>query len=100
MKTKFFTLNEHNKVEFTKSELKKLLDEIYNDGYRDGRNSKGWWYYTTPYYTTTPYYSTSTSNLKTPNNAVNYSTATCTGSCKNNSTESNKKGYTIKWVKE
>ena len=37
MKTKFFTKNNKGKVEFTEKELKKLLDEIYNEGYFDGR---------------------------------------------------------------
>lgn len=53
---KVFKLNKDGKVEFTKEELKKLLDEIYNSGYDDGKNQNfSWhspfrydpWYYTT-----------------------------------------------------
>ena len=53
MKTKIFTLNDNNKIEFTEDELKSLLDEIYNDGYNDGNRR---YYYTTPY--RYPYYYT------------------------------------------
>jgi hypothetical protein len=56
MKVKVFTLNENKKIEFTKNELKELLDEMYNEGYKDGANK---YYYTTPYkpwWSTTPVY--------------------------------------------
>ena len=46
MKTKIFTKNEKGKIEFTENELKALLDEIYNEGYNDGK-SRGY-IYTTP----------------------------------------------------
>lgn len=70
MKTKFFTKNKKNKIEFTEIKLKELLDEIYNDGYNDGYNDdksktyiyttpyRGWWW-NDVYYTTT----TATSNI-------------------------------------
>lgn len=98
MKTKFFTLNKNNKVEFTEKELRRLLDEIYNDGYSDGRNSRGWWYttpvrytYTSPWYTTT----SATSNSSSDNpytisgsslcvNGGEYSTTSTTHSCGEN----------------
>lgn len=32
MKVKVFTTNEKGKIEFTKEELEKLLDEVYQDG--------------------------------------------------------------------
>ena len=47
MKTKIFTKNEKGKIEFTESELKALLDEIYNEGYHDGKGRS--YTYTTPY---------------------------------------------------
>ena len=47
MKTKIFTKNENGKIEFTENELKKLLDEIYNEGYNDGKSRS--YIYTTPY---------------------------------------------------
>ena len=62
MKTKFFILNKDNKIEFTEKELKDLLDEIYNDGYWDGKKQytyvyntpyKGWSDWNKVYYTTT-----------------------------------------------
>ena len=46
MKTKIFTKNEKGKIEFTEKELKKLLDEIYNEGYNDGKSRS--YIYTTP----------------------------------------------------
>ena len=51
MVIKFFTLNENKKIEFTRQELKTLLDEIYNEGYNEGRkNSEHYYYYSTPSY--------------------------------------------------
>lgn len=47
MKTKVFTKNEKGKIEFTEKELKALLDEIYNEGYHDGKDRS--YIYTTPY---------------------------------------------------
>ena len=47
MKTKIFTKNEKGKIEFTENELKILLDEIYNEGYNDGKSRS--YIYTTPY---------------------------------------------------
>lgn len=44
---KVFTTNKNNKIEFTKEELQKLLDEAYWDGYRA---NNGTWTYTTPNY--------------------------------------------------
>ncbi len=34
-------------VKIKTNELKKIFDDIYNEGYRDGQNSH-WWTYTTP----------------------------------------------------
>lgn len=50
MKTKIFTKNEKGKIEFTEAELKKLLDEIYNEGYNDGKSRS--YTYTTPIHAT------------------------------------------------
>ena len=44
---KVFCKNSHGKIEFTEAELKKLLDEVYWDGYRDG--SKTTYVYTEPF---------------------------------------------------
>ena len=65
-KIRVFPKNEKGKIEFTKEELQRLLNEVYNEGKTDSYTI----YYgygltnTTPYYsiTTTPYYSTTTTN--------------------------------------
>lgn len=44
MKIKIFCPNTNGKLEFTKDELEKLLNEAYNDGYRDGNYSHHWTY--------------------------------------------------------
>lgn len=60
-KIRVFPHNEKGKIEFTKEELQKLLNEVYNEGRIDS--------YTISYgsnITTTPYYSTiTTSNSST-----------------------------------
>ncbi len=60
-KIRVFPHNEKGKIEFTKEELQKLLNEVYNEGRIDS--------YIISYgsnITTTPYYSTiTTSNLST-----------------------------------
>jgi len=67
MKTKIFTKNENGKIEFTEKELKKLLDEIYDEGYNDCRNKN--YIYTTPYkwpyWNGTYYYTTCNSDGQT-----------------------------------
>lgn len=60
MKTKFFILNQQNQIEFTEKELKDLLDEIYNEGYRDGKKSQTYVYKTPWYYSPFPVYTTTT----------------------------------------
>lgn len=39
MKIRVFTLNKNNKIELTEDELKKLLDESYQDGRNDARTA-------------------------------------------------------------
>lgn len=39
MKYKIYTVNTDNKIEFTKEELQKLMDEIYQEGYKDGKDN-------------------------------------------------------------
>ena len=48
MKYKILQLDEHGRISFSKEELEKLLDEVYEEGRRDGY---GWRYY--PYITYT-----------------------------------------------
>ena len=67
MKVKVFTKNQNGKIEFTEDELRKLLDEIYNEGYWDGKGNS--YIYTTPYIRTYPYTlcSTSTTSVNCSN---------------------------------
>lgn len=39
MKVKIFIPNSNGKIEFTKDELEKLLDEVYQEGYDEGRQN-------------------------------------------------------------
>ena len=67
-KIRVFPHNEKGKIEFTKEELQKLLNEVYNEGKMDSY---------TIYYgssTTTPYYptnTTSSSSILTGNDKLN-----------------------------
>lgn len=48
-----FTVNKNDKIEFTKNELEKLLNEVWEDGRRDGLNfNKNYWW-TSPTIATT-----------------------------------------------
>lgn len=60
MKVKVFQPNHHGKIEFTRAELEKLLNEVYSDGYREGESDarSRTWTWTSPYLTNTPYYGT------------------------------------------
>lgn len=51
MKVKVFYPNSKGEIVFTKDELEKLLDEVYDAGYQDGRSR--YWTWTSPYYYTT-----------------------------------------------
>ena len=48
MKVKVFESNHNGKIEFTRAELEKLLNEVYTDGYNEGKNSHNWTW-TSPY---------------------------------------------------
>ena len=59
MSVKVFQTNKAGKIEFTRCELEKLLNETYNEGYRDGENhaKSSYWTWTSPsIINTTPYY--------------------------------------------
>lgn len=59
MSIKVFQTNKAGKIEFTRCELEKLLNETYNEGYRDGENhaKNSYWTWTSPsIVNTTPYY--------------------------------------------
>ena len=59
MSVKVFQTNKAGKIEFTRCELEKLLNETYNEGYRDGENhaKSSYWTWASPsIVNTTPYY--------------------------------------------
>ena len=52
MKVKVFQPNSQGKIEFTRAELEKLLNEVYDGGFRDGeaaQREKSTWTWTSPY---------------------------------------------------
>ena len=71
MSIKVFQTNKTGKIEFTRCELEKLLNETYNEGYRDGEDhaKSTYWTWTSPSLSTT----ISTTNYPT-NYPINYST--------------------------
>ena len=70
MMVKVFQSNANGKIEFTRAELEKLLNEVYKKGYDIGASDtkQNYWTWTSPYISTT--------NLCTPN--VTYTTNTST----------------------
>lgn len=67
MIVKVFQANEKGKIEFTRCELEKLLNEVYQNGYIDGENDmrKQSYIWTSPYITTTTLSNNSLSNIAT-----------------------------------
>ena len=63
MKVKVFYPNREGKIEFTRQELEKLLDEVYREGQKDCNCSKSWTW-------TTPYYNGSLTSNSTTNATV------------------------------
>lgn len=57
MSVKVFQTNKAGKIEFTRCELEKLLNETYNEGYRDGENhaKSSYWTWTSPSISTHTY---------------------------------------------
>lgn len=68
MKVKVFYPNSKGQIVFTKEELEKLLDEVYEAGYADGRKQS--WTWTSPSY---PWYYTTNTTTGTPLNITNAS---------------------------
>lgn len=79
MKVKVFESNQKGKVEFTRAELEKLLNEIYMDGYREGeahaRSST--WTWTTPYYNYTDCATTAITGDSNSSNTISISGKDC-----------------------
>lgn len=51
MQVKVFKFDKNGKVSFTQAELEKLLNEVYNGGYSDGKRAGNYWTWTSPYWT-------------------------------------------------
>jgi hypothetical protein len=67
MKVKVFEVEKNGKISFTKNELEKLLNEVYDSGYEDGKRSNNYWTWTSPYKWEYPYYTTTTATNATLN---------------------------------
>lgn len=65
-KIRIFYPDKNNKLSFSKAELEKLINEVYQEGYSDGKNEWCTITYpsTTPYSPLTPYYTTTTVDCK------------------------------------
>ena len=85
MKVKIFYPNAQGKIEFTRAELEKLLNEIYEEGKRDcEKNHPYTW--ASPFIYNTPRYSDSISSTTTIDKTINNKTTpiddlTCKCSC-------------------
>ena len=69
MKVKVFQPNSHGKIEFTRAELQKLLNEVYDGGFRDGeaaQREKSSWTWTPPYIYNNDLGTTTTSSTNIP----------------------------------
>lgn len=93
MKVKVFQPNHHGKIEFTRAELEKLLNEVYSDGYREGESdarSRTWTWRSPLNLTGTPYYGTYYNTTSTCNTDADKSIddLTCKSVNANNTTES------------
>lgn len=91
MMVKVFQSNANGKIEFTRAELEKLLNEVYKKGYDNGASDtkQNYWTWTSPYI--------STANLRTPEvtHATNTSTSVdnliCDNACKVETSEPGKR---------
>ena len=69
MKVKVFQTNAQGKIEFTRAELEKLLNEVYDAGFRDGeaaQREKSTWTWTSPYVYNGELGTTTTSSTNMP----------------------------------
>lgn len=78
MSVKVFQTNKAGKIEFTRCELEKLLNEAYNEGYYDGEaHAKNtYWTWTSPsIINTTPYYGVTCLDTNSSKSTCDNSTA-------------------------
>ena len=107
---KYFKKNKNGKIEFTETELKKILDEVYNAGYDDCKSrcyvyTTPYRWYDYPYYTYTTTASNSGISLgNTTTTAKTISTPTTNGTITingyNNSSKTKVDKDTFKYVAE
>ena len=68
MISKTFIKNEKGKIEFTERELKELLDEVYQNGYQEGKGTPVFIYTSpSPWKLNQPYYTYTTTTATTAN---------------------------------
>ena len=84
MQVKVFKFDRNGKVSFTQEELEKLLNEVYNGGYSDGKRAGNYWTWTSPYWT----YSNATNATLTGSDSTTTTTKpNITWTTTNNSTD-------------
>ena len=108
MKVKVFQSNHNGKIEFTRAELEKLLNEVYADGYKEGEYEARThtWTWTSPFLSTS---GTSISNKTTVDPAITLTSANCATdkieavldnsvatACDKTSKNTDAKAYTVK----
>ena len=71
MKVKVFQPNSRGKIEFTRAELEKLLNEMYEEGRRDCERTHNY-----PFIYNTPYYDSITGTITTSGTTINSTNAT------------------------
>lgn len=80
MKIKIMYPNRDGRLEFSKNELEKLLEEAYNEGYKDGKNSNTYTVKDYTYYPSVSYLNGVTCNATSVDST--YSTNTMDNSIK------------------
>jgi len=76
MKYKILQLDANGRISFSKEELENLLDEVYSNGYDDGRKTCQYPYWTYP---TTPTWKTDKIWVDTGTPYTDSATTVCTG---------------------
>ena len=79
MSVKVFQTNANGKIEFTRVELEKLLNDTYKEGHRDGENkaNSNYWTWTAPSLTNCPTITYGNTNAGTIRTAPDSVTVTC-----------------------
>ena len=84
MSVKVFQTNSNGKIEFTRAELEKLLNDTYKEGHRDGENkaNNSYWTWVSPTLANSPAITYANTNTNTNTGAIRTTpdsiTVTCT----------------------